>query len=135
MMPEDSGVMWRRNFTMKVMKQRHFPGTRDQAVSLRETVNRQLARKAAAEGMVLFKNEGNLLPLKPGTKVALYGVGASKTVKGGTGSGDVNERETVSIFQGMKDTGYVITTEEWIQDYELRYRKAREAWRDEILKK
>ena len=135
MMPEDSGVMWRRNFTMKVMKQRHFPGTRDQAVSLRETVNRQLARKAAAEGMVLLKNEGNLLPLKPGTKVALYGVGASKTVKGGTGSGDVNERETVSIFQGMKDTGYVITTEEWIQDYELRYRKAREAWRDEILKK
>ncbi len=120
---------------MRIMKKRRFPGTRDQAVSLRENVNRQLARKAAAEGMVLLKNEGNLLPLKPGTKVALYGVGASRTVKGGTGSGDVNERETVSIFQGMKDAGYVITTEEWIQDYELRYQKARESWRDEILNK
>ena len=77
---------------MRIMKKRRFPGARDQAVSLRENVNRRLARKAAAEGMVLLKNEGNLLPLKPGTKVALYGVGASRTVKGGTGSGDVNER-------------------------------------------
>lgn len=117
------------------MKKRHFPGTRDQAVSLRETVNRQLARKAAAEGIVLLKNRGNLLPLKTGTKVALYGVGASKTVKGGTGSGDVNERESVSIYQGMKDAGYVITTESWIENYNLIYQKARESWRDAILNK
>lgn len=52
--------------------------------------------------MVLLKNEG-ILPLKEGTKIALYGVGASRTIKGGTGSGDVNERETVSIYQGMKN--------------------------------
>ena len=81
------------------------PGTRDQSVTLRETVNRRLAEKAAAEGMVLLKNEGHFLPLEPGTKVALYGAGASMTVKGGTGSGDVNERESVSIYQGMKDAG------------------------------
>lgn len=48
--------------------------------------------------MVLLKNEGNLLPLEKGSKVALYGIGASKTIKGGTGSGDVNERDKVSIF-------------------------------------
>lgn len=120
---------------MRTMKKRHFPGTRDQAVSLRETVNRQLARKAAAEGIVLLKNSGNLLPLKTGTKVVLYGVGASKTVKGGTGSGDVNERESVSIYQGMKDAGYVITTESWIENYNLIYQKARESWRDAILNK
>ena len=65
--------------------------------------------------MVLLKNEGQLLPLKEGTKVALYGVGASRTIKGGTGSGDVNERETVSIYQGMKNAGFEITTEDWIK--------------------
>lgn len=34
--------------------------------------------------------------------MALYGAGAGRTIKGGTGSGDVNERERVSVFQGMK---------------------------------
>ena len=58
---------------MKAMRKRDFPGTRDQSVTLRETVNRRLAEKAAAEGMVLLKNEGHFLPLEPGTKVALYG--------------------------------------------------------------
>lgn len=120
---------------MKAMKKRDFPGTRDQSVTLRETVNRRLAEKAAAEGMVLLKNEGHFLPLEPGTKVALYGAGASMTVKGGTGSGDVNERESVSIYQGLKDAGYVITTEEWIRDYDLCYMKARADWRDGILEK
>ena len=120
---------------MKAMRKRDFPGTRDQSVALRETVNRRLAEKAAAEGMVLLKNEGHFLPLEPGTKVALYGAGASMTVKGGTGSGDVNERESVSIYQGLKDAGYMITTEEWIHDYDLCYTKARENWRDGILEK
>ena len=77
---------------MRTIKTRHFTGTTDNTVTKRELENRKVARKAAAEGMVLLKNEGQLLPLKEGTKVALYGVGASRTIKGGTGSGDVNER-------------------------------------------
>ena len=48
------------------------------------------ARKLAPECMVLLKNDGTL-PLKGTGKLALYGSGARKTVKGGTGSGDVNE--------------------------------------------
>lgn len=118
---------------MRKIKKRYFPGTRDQDVALRETVNRLLARKAAAEGMVLLRNRDHLLPLKTGTRVALYGVGGSKTVKGGTGSGDVNERDCVNIYQGLKDAGYRITTEAWLRDYDCRYQKARENWRDQIL--
>lgn len=87
---------------MRTIKTRHFTGTTDNTVTKRELDNRKVARRAAAEGMVLLKNEG-ILPLKEGTKIALYGVGASRTIKGGTGSGDVNERETVSIYQGMKN--------------------------------
>ena len=120
---------------MRIIRTRHFTGTTDNTVTQREIENRKLARKAAAEGMVLLKNEGQLLPLKAGTKVALYGVGASRTIKGGTGSGDVNERETVSIFQGMKNAGFEITTEDWTNDYDKQYQEARYAWRDEIEEK
>ena len=120
---------------MRTIKTRHFTGTTDNTVTKRELDNRKVARRAAAEGMVLLKNEGQLLPLKEGSKVALYGVGASRTIKGGTGSGDVNERETVSIYQGMKNAGFEITTEDWIKDYDKQYQDARYAWRDEIEKK
>lgn len=120
---------------MRTIKTRHFTGTTDNRVTKRELENRKVARRAAAEGMVLLKNERQLLPLKEGTKVALYGVGASRTIKGGTGSGDVNERETVNIFQGMKNAGFEITTEDWIRDYDRQYQEARYAWRDEIEEK
>ncbi|MCD8068391.1 MAG: hypothetical protein LUE87_05805, partial [Lachnospiraceae bacterium] len=55
-----------------------------------ELQNRALAREAAREGFVLLKNE-NALPLK-NNKIALYGMGARKTVKGGIGIGSVEER-------------------------------------------
>lgn len=49
-----------------------------------------LARQAAAEGMVLLKNEAQALPLKAKAKVASFGTTQLNTLKGGTGSGDVN---------------------------------------------
>ena len=120
---------------MRKVKERKFSGTMSPEITVRETVNQAVARRAASEGMVLLKNEGHVLPIEPGTKIALYGSGASKTVKGGTGSGDVNERHSVSIYEGLKKAGYQITTEDWIADYDSRYEKSRTDWRDEILEK
>lgn len=113
-------------------RERHFSGTKSNAVSEREIKNRQIAREAAAEGMVLLKNEG-VLPLEKGQKVALYGGGAVQTAKGGTGSGDVNEREVVSIYQGFVDAGIELTNKEWLDSYGRIYKQAREAWRQKIL--
>lgn len=90
---------------------------------------------AAAEGIVLLKNENNILPIDTGEKIALYGAGAGKTIKGGTGSGDVNERYSVSIYEGLKDAGYVITTEDWIEEYDKEYNRKRLEWKDSIWKK
>ncbi|MGN0746893.1 MAG: glycoside hydrolase family 3 protein [Aristaeellaceae bacterium] len=98
-----------------------------------EAIHAGLARRAAAEGMVLLKNEDATLPLAPGSRVALFGAGATRTIKGGTGSGDVNERASVSIAQGMEDAGFAITTRSWLEDFERQYADARRVWRDTIL--
>lgn len=120
---------------MKRLKNRAFTGTTDLSVTVREVENRAVARKAAAEGMVLLKNEEHFLPLEKGTALAVYGIGAGKTIKGGTGSGDVNERESISIYQGLVDAGFKVTSKAWINDYEELYVNARNAWRDDILAK
>ena len=60
-------------------------------------------KKAALEGMVLVKNEGNLLPIQKGTKIALFGKGTVDYVKGGGGSGDVTVAYSHSLLDGMKD--------------------------------
>lgn len=96
-----------------------------------ETKHMSIAQEAAEEGIVLLKNDGTL-PLAAGCRVALYGAGADHTIKGGTGSGDVNERHSVTIAEGLRTAGFHLTTEEWLRDYEGRYLAARSAWRDLI---
>ncbi len=117
------------------IKTRPFYGKTTQEVSPYEIPHREIARHAATEGIVLLKNEKQVLPLKAGSRVALYGAGASHTVKGGTGSGDVNERDSVTIYQGLVNAGYEITSRDWIESYDQIYTDARLAWKAEILKK
>ena len=50
----------------------------------------KMAAKAAGESIVLLKNEGNILPLKKGTKVAVIGEFAQKARYQGAGSSVVN---------------------------------------------
>ena len=114
-------------------KIRTYSGTTNPAITERELKNRAVARKAAAEGMVLLKNEG-VLPLKSGCKVGLFGSGAGQTIKGGTGSGDVNEREVVNVYQGLVNAGVDIVSKEWVEDFQKRYVKSREDWKAAILK-
>lgn len=124
---EEKGIL-----VMRKIRTRSYSGTRSNEVTDRELKGMAVARKAAADGIVLLKNDKDILPLEKGSRIALFGSGASNTIKGGTGSGDVNERHSVTIAEGLRDAGYVITTEEWIADYAKRYEKARNEWRDDI---
>lgn len=67
-----------------------------------------VTRNAAAEGTVLLKNDG-VLPLSSAVrKVAVYGVGSYDPVPGGTGSGDVHSRYTVSLIEGLRNDHYTV---------------------------
>ena len=97
-----------------------YAGTLSLEVTETEKEHRALSRRAAAQGMVLLENNG-VLPLRRGSKVALYGYGARYTVKGGTGSGAVNNRGNVSIDEGLRAAGFTVCTDQWLDDYDQRY--------------
>lgn len=120
---------------MKKMKTKQFMATTCPDISLRERENQEKVAEAAAEGMVLLKNANGLLPMAPGSKVAMYGRGVRKTVKGGTGSGSVNERHAVSIYEGMQRAGFVITTDQWLDDYDKSYEEENLVWQAAIKEK
>ena len=120
----------------------------DMSQSQLEIDNRALSQQAATEGMVLLENLNNAMPVAKGN-IAVYGPGATLTVKGGTGSGAVNNRlvsypgttynncETeatpgtatqasagecyysVNILAGLEGAGYTITTPTPYLDYLL----------------
>ena len=101
-------------------------------LSEREQKHLNIARKAAAEGMVLLENDG-VLPLTQNAEIALYGGGAKYPVIGGSGSGSVNVRSFVNLYEGLKNAGLIIASEGWLTDFDERYEKARKAWKEKIF--
>jgi len=99
----------------------------------RELENREVAYRAACEAVVLLKNDGTL-PLKT-KKVAVYGAGATRTIKGGTGSGEVNERYSVTVLEGLQNRGFEIASRKWLDDYETGYEAAEAAYKIEKRKR
>ena len=108
-----------------------YPGQSDLSVSPREEKIRRLARRAAAEGMVLLENNG-VLPLRENAALALFGRGARYTIKGGTGSGDVNSRNTITVEQGLRNAGFRIVNSAWLDRYDALYAQARQRWDESV---
>lgn len=74
-------------------------------------------RRQLAE-CTLFLRRNDAFPLKSPCRLALYGSGARHTVKGGTGSGEVNSRFFVTVEEGLEQAGFVITTKPWLYAYD-----------------
>lgn len=49
-------------------------------------------------------------------------------MKGGTGSGDVNVRKTVSIARGLEEAGFEIVTEDWLDRYDRDLEEAQKTY-------
>ena len=62
----------------------------------------RLSREAAAEGMVLLKNEDQVLPFVGGTRLALFGKASVDYLKRGGGSGDVTVAYIRSLQEGLE---------------------------------
>ena len=62
----------------------------------------------------LFLKRDNSFPLTAPCKIAAYGRGVRHTIKGGSGSGDVNSRFYVTIEEGLEQAGFTITSKEWL---------------------
>ena len=77
-----------------------------------------LARQAAAEGCVLLENENQVLPLKMGEKVAVFGRMAFHYYKSGLGSGGlVNTRYVVGILDALKECEEIHLDEKLMEIY------------------
>lgn len=107
-----------------------FRANMSSAQNNRERRNAEIAYRAALEGIVLLENDGTL-PIHAG-KIALYGAGASLTIKGGTGSGEVADRHDISIQEGLEQAGFVVTTQAWLDGYEKCYREGEAAHTKEV---
>ena len=67
------------------------------------------ARAVAAEGIVMLRNEGQVLPLGKGEKIALFGRGQFNYYKSGTGSGGlVNTSYVTGIREALKESSFVL---------------------------
>lgn len=111
--------------------------SRSPEVEPREIEHAAIARELAGECLVLLENNG-ALPLGQGGPLALFGSGARQTVKGGTGSGDVNARSTVTVEQGLKNAGFTLTTGSWLDRQAARLEQAKrdyQQWLQDKLQK
>ena len=84
----------------------------------------QLLRDHLGECTVLLKKDGSF-PLPAPCPISAYGGGVRHTVKGGTGSGEVNSRFFVSVEQGLRDAGFTLTTGAWLDAYDGVLEKAK----------
>jgi len=79
-----------------------------------EAKNSDISVEMAKESYILFENNGVLPLLDEEKEVALFGNATETTVKGGTGSGDVNQRARDHIDEAFAAAGWTITNPTWI---------------------
>lgn len=117
---------------MKWVRANYQPGVGLGAGGERVTAGKAhiaLSKEAAKEGMVLLKNDRQVLPLAAGSRVALFGKATFDYVKGGGGSGDVTVAYTRNLYEGLKAQPQISIYEEladfYREDVKRQYKEGR----------
>jgi len=105
---------------------------RSQVADDYETRHVNILDEYLSECMVLLRKNGDF-PLNGEKSIALYGNGIRKTIKGGTGSGEVNSRYFENIEQAFTNEGYEILTKSYLDSYDKEYEKALKDFKNHIL--
>lgn len=84
----------------------------------------ELGMEIADEGIVLLKNEDNLLPMTDNKNLNVFGWASTNPVYGGTGSGALSDSyEIVNLTSGLENAGFTLNTE--LSDFYTDYRADR----------
>ncbi len=84
----------------------------------------ELAQQIAEEGIVLLKNDDQLLPLADHKNLNVFGWASTAPCYGGTGSGALNDSyHIVDLLEGLSNAGFTTNTE--ISDFYREYAEAR----------
>ena len=76
----------------------------------------------------LFLKKNDEFPLSKPCKIAVFGNGVRYTIKGGTGSGEVNSRFFINVEEGLKQTGFEVTTTDWLNKFDEILENSRKKW-------
>lgn len=78
---------------------------------------KDVAKEIAEEGIVMLKDDDNILPMASGDKLNVFGWASTNPILGGAGSGALNDAyDTIDILQSLKDAG-IETNSELTQFY------------------
>ena len=72
--------------------------------------SKSITTEIAQEGIVLLKNENNVLPLVDEKKINLFGISSIDIVYGGSGSGASDESNNVTLQEGLEQAGFEVNS-------------------------
>ncbi len=116
----DEAILNERALNMLTLIKKAVDGSKEN-YEYNDADDQPLARKIAAQSMVLLKNDG-ILPLKKGSKIAVIGELARTPRYQGAGSSHINPTKLDNALDELKASGFEV---EFAQGYELKAKKAK----------
>ncbi len=116
----DEAILNERALNMLMLIKKAVDGAKDN-YEYNDADDQPLARRIAAQSMVLLKNDG-ILPLKKGSKIAVIGELARSPRYQGAGSSHINPTKLDNALDELKASGFEV---EFAQGYELKAKKAK----------
>lgn len=98
-------------FTVPINQLLSSPTLSSRQLKSTKQASKKMVEKVSDEGFVLLKNQRQALPLIKQSHVSVFGSASVKPVYGGSGSGAGNEKNNVTLQQGLKNAGFQVNSQ------------------------